>query len=167
MVKLEELKRFETLSVFDNSELEMLATIGQLHIFSEDKKIFKQNTKLQNLYFMVSGEISLTHEISSEMVLILSNIRPGTFFGISALCGVKTYHNAYCFKPSEVIAFPIEQLENVFRKNLNFGLKFHYEMIKFYHKITYSKSQDVIKAIGDRGNIDDIDILSSIVDFSV
>ncbi len=38
MVKLEELKRFETLSVFDNSELEMLATIGQLHIFSEDKK---------------------------------------------------------------------------------------------------------------------------------
>ncbi len=52
-------------------------------------------------------------------------------------------------------------------KNLNFGLKFHYEMIKFYHKITYSKSQDVIKAIGDRGNIDDIDILSSIVDFSV
>jgi len=167
MVNIEELKRFESLNIFSENELSLLASIGQIHIFSEDKKIFEQNTYLKNLYLMVSGEISLTYEANEKTILILSSIKPGTFFGISSLCGVKTFHTAYCFKPSEVVVFPVDKLEEIFLKNLDFGFKFYSEMIKFYHKITQSRTEDVIKNLSNLKEIKHIDLISSIVDFSV
>ncbi len=163
MVKVDELEQFESLKVFSRQELNELSSIAKLYIFSKDKKIFEQNTYLENIYLMVQGEISLTFEVNKDIVLILSNIRPGTFFGISSICGVKTAHNAYCSQASEVIVFPVKGLEDIFSKDKNLAYKFHYEMLKFYHKVTQSRTKDILKVLNKKEHTGEI--LPTIVDF--
>lgn len=167
MVNIKELMRFESLSEFSKDQLSKLANIGSLHIFSQGKKIFTQNSFIDNLYLMVSGEVSLTYEVNNNITLILSNLRPGIFFGISSLCNVKTSQNAYCDKTSEVISFSVKSLRKIFQEDLDFGIKFNYYIIKFYHKISQSKTEDFIKYLNTKEHIADKLIDLSYLDFSL
>ncbi len=147
MVGTHELSQFDIFKQFTDQEISQMASIGQLHIFSEGKKIFVQNSFLKNLYLMVSGEISLTFDINPDITFIITNLRPGIFFGTSSLVGSKTPHNAYCSQPSEVIVFPIQGLMEIFDKDKRLGYKFYYEMLKFCHKVTQSRTWDILKTI--------------------
>ncbi len=164
MVNIEELKRIENLKVFIEEDLQRIGKIGQLHIFSKGTKIFTQDTRINNIYIMISGDISITREVNKDVTIIMDKLRPGTFFGISSLVGIKTFNNAVCNSPSEVLALPVDSLRQYFEEVPGFGSRFIYELLKFYHRIIKNRTLNIIKAmeshLEDMGELPELSFLA-------
>ncbi len=164
MVKIEELRSIDNLRDFREEHLKMIGEIGQLHIFSKGTKIFKQDTRLSNIYIMLSGDISITREVNRDVTIILDKLRPGTFFGISSLAGIRSFNNAVCNSSSEVLLLSVDELKKAFERFPEFGACFIYELLKFYHRVIKNRTGNIIKALQSHrqelGELPDLSFLS-------
>ncbi len=164
MVNIDELRSIENLKDFKEEHLHRIGEIGQLHIFSKGTKIFRQDTVLSCIYVMLSGDISITREVNKDITIILDKLRPGTFFGVSSLVGIKSFNNAVCTSPSEVLVLPVKELRKSFEDYPDFGACFIYELLKFYHRIIKTRTGNIIKALQshaeDLGDLPDLSFLS-------
>ena len=166
MVSKEELLKFDTLNAFTSQELAKLAAIAHIFVYKKDEKIFAQGESLTNLYLMDRGEVVLTFELNKDVTLIFSHLRPGTFFGITGLCAEKTFQNAYCLRPSQVIVFPLKKLEELFVEDKRLGFKLYYELLKLYHKIAQKRTLHTLKLLKERKDLKNLDFVSTMLDFS-
>ncbi len=124
MVSIEELKKINLIQDLDDGELNKLAALCSLRIFSEKAVIFTQGQKADTFYMLVKGKVLLEVDLTDKIMISLGSVKPGYSFGWSSLFEGSNYtSSAICSEPSEVISIPAGPLLHSMEQDPVLGYK--------------------------------------------
>lgn len=123
--KIGNLKRIEFLKDIDAKLLEELAKIATLVEFPGNHVIFRQDDPGSNVYFIVSGRVSLVIRERRIGNRQLMEVGPGELVGWSPLVGrTRLSDTAQTLTPVKAIAVDGEEILALCAKNPEFGFQF-------------------------------------------
>ncbi len=104
MVKIEDLKRINTLKKLPDHLLAIIGQEAQLSIFGTQTRLFSKGDELTTFYMLIMGQVAMKVALTPDIDVILENLQSGHSFGSSALIpGSKASYTAVCQEPCELI----------------------------------------------------------------
>ena len=113
---LEDFTRLRLFNLFDNLSREELSRIGkntEVHEFDEDEVVCIENTKSESMYFIYSGEVSI-----SQKGVAFAHLESGDYFGeMSLITGRKRNATVTTLVPSVLYEVSAAVFDEMFEKS--------------------------------------------------
>lgn len=147
-IKLEEYKIFQNLSrEFRND----LTTSSYYIIANKNENLFLENNQVDNIYFLLEGNVTLYKENFNGKKKIIYMIGPGNFINEAAIEGLPSSVSCDIFQDSKLLMIAVSAMKNLFRKHPDFSLVFMESMSKkmrrLYRQIKNSSAISMEKKI--------------------
>jgi CRP/FNR family transcriptional regulator, cyclic AMP receptor protein len=118
-----------------------------------DQKLFNQNSKPVNIYYVQDGQIRLTQKDSQNNERIVRYANPGSFLGIDNVIYSEKYtYSAFAEKDSELIAISKENFQQILHTNPDASKQFIVFLCKLLYaadKNIYDKNQMYMKRVAE------------------
>jgi len=114
-----------TLPVFkdvNDSILRLIEPLFELYHFPAESSIFMQNDIANHLYLLVDGAVDVVYKPYDSPPMTIAPIRPGNFFGWSAVIGNIVYtSSAICQEDCEVLRVSGRKLRHLCKRHPTAG----------------------------------------------
>ena len=157
MITRDDLKQILMLGYLTDEMLDKLTPITDLLRFEQEEFIFRQGDKSGRLYMLQKGKVLLELEVTDNITVSVSAIKPGQTFGWSAMLDQETYSvNALCSEPCEVLSIREEKLKAIFDKDHSMGYIMSQRLLVIMKKRYDIRTEQFIKTIAHHPDIADL-----------
>jgi CRP-like cAMP-binding protein len=154
MISKQELRRMYVLKDIPERDLERIAEVAQLQIYSADSILFRQNEELKYFYMVLSGQISLSIDVVSDVSIILGTVRPGYSCGISAFIpGSRSSSTAMCDESCELICLSAARMSELFEQDWDLAYHFMYRMVRIFKSVMDHRTSIFLKSLENHPDI--------------
>jgi CRP-like cAMP-binding protein len=128
--------------------LSKLVPIATLKRFGERETIYSKSQSATHLCIVKSGKALCEYDLSPTVTASISTLRPGYFFGWSALVPGGRYRtNATSADPSEVILLPGADMIALLAENAELGQALYSRMYRVLVDRLYSRTDKFLKVL--------------------
>ena len=157
MITIDDLKQIIMLGYLNDGMLEKLVPITDLLLFDENEFIFRQGDKSDRLYMLREGKVLLELDVSDNITVSVSLIKPGHAFGWSAMLEEATYTvNALCSARCEVLSVRSEKLNALLEHDHSMGYILSQRLLVIMKKRYDIRTEQFIKTITHHPDIADL-----------
>ena len=148
MIARENLKQIVMLSYLTDEMLDKLIPITELLLFDVNEYIFRQGDNAERFYMLQKGKVLLEHQITDEITVSVSAIKPGFSFGWSAMLDEEFYtSDAICAEPCELFSFREDKIKALFEKDHSLGFFMSQRLLVILKKRYDIRTEQFIKTI--------------------
>ena len=157
MITIDDLKQIIMLGYLTDEMLEKLVPITDLLLFDENEFIFRQGDNSDRLYMLREGKVLLELDVSENITVSVSSIKPGNAFGWSAMLEEATYTvNALCTERCEVLSIRSEKLKALLEHDHSMGYILSQRLLVIMKKRYDIRTEQFIKTITHHPDIADL-----------
>jgi CRP-like cAMP-binding protein len=157
MITINDLKQIAMLRDLTDEMLEKLIPITDLLRFDENEFIFRQGDTADRLYMLKEGKVLLELNISDNITVFLSSIKPEHSFGWSAMLEEATYTlSGLCSERCEVLSIRAEKLKAVLANDHTMGYILSQRLLFMMKKRYDIRTEQFIKTITHHPDIADL-----------
>ncbi len=154
MISKQELRRMYVLRDIPDKDLEKIAAVAKLQLYSADSVLFRQNEELDYFYMVLSGQISLSIDVVSDVSIILGTVRPGYSCGISAFIpGSRSSSTAVCDESCELICLSASRMQALFEQDWDLAYHFMYRMVRIFKSVMDHRTSIFLKSLENHPEI--------------
>ena len=151
MVEVNDLKKFDTLSLFSEDQLAEIAKITEKQTFKKGGQIYQEGDRANHIFLVTKGLVSMRKISPGDTIGISFESREkGDLFGTACFMKPQEYTlNSVCLEDSEVMAIDADKLFELFQQHPEVGYKFMKEISKIYferYKIAKRQIHAMVKA---------------------
>ena len=148
MITKDDLKQITMLGYLADKMLDKLIPITELLLFDKEEYIFRQGDKSKRLYMLKEGKVLLELEVTDNITVSVSAMKPGMAFGWSAMLEEQTYTvNALCSEPCEVLSIREEKLKALFEDDHSMGYIMSQRLLVIMKKRYDIRTEQFIKTL--------------------
>jgi CRP-like cAMP-binding protein len=148
MITIDDLKQIVMLGYLTDQMLEKLVPITDLLLFDKNEFIFRQGDKSDRLYMLKKGKVLLELDVSDNITVFVSSIKPGYAFGWSAMIDEATYTvRALCSERCQVLSFRAEKLKTLLEYDHTMGYILCQRLLVIMKKRYDIRTEQFIKTI--------------------
>jgi CRP-like cAMP-binding protein len=116
---------------FSPKDLETLATMAQLEVYSAGDEVFSQGDEAASLFVIKHGSVRI-RRTGKEDAVEVAQLATGSHFGeLSFIDGEPRSANVVAMETSEIIRIPFEDLRKFFETHAEAAMKFYRSMATF------------------------------------
>jgi len=151
MVKINDLKKFDTFSLFSEDQLAEIAKITEKQTLKKGAQIYQEGDRANHVFLVTRGHVSMRKIAPGDTIGISFESREkGDLFGTACFMKPQEYTlNSVCLEDSEVMAIDADKLFKLFQNYPEIGYKFMKEIAKIYferYKIAKRQIHAMVKA---------------------
>jgi len=151
MAEINDLKKFDTFSLFSEDQLAEIAKITEKQTFKKGAQIYQEGDRTNHIFLVTKGLVSMRKIAPGDTIGISFESREkGDLFGTACFMKPQEYTlNSVCMEDSEVMAIDADKLFELFQKYPEIGYKFMKEVAKIYferYKIAKRQIHAMVKA---------------------
>ena len=151
MAEINDLKKFDTFSLFSEDQLTEIAKITEKKTFEKGAQIYQEGDRANHIFLVIKGLVSMRKIAPGDTIGISFESREkGDLFGTACFMKPQEYTlNSVCLEDSEVMAIDADKLFELFQKYPEIGYKFMKEVAKIYferYKIAKRQIHAMVKA---------------------
>jgi len=106
----------------DEGVIRLIEPLFELYYFPATATIFGQKSVANHLYLLVEGAVDVIYKPYDSPPMTITSIRPGNFFGWSAVIGNVVYtSSAICQEDCEVLRISGKKLRSMCKKHPSAG----------------------------------------------
>ncbi len=148
MITIDHLKQIIMLGYLTDEMIGKLLPITDLLLFDQNELIFRQGDKSDRLYMLKEGKVLLELDVSDNITVSVSSIKPGHAFGWSAMLDEAPYTmNALCSEQCEVLSFRAEKLKALLEQDHTMGYILSKRLLVTMKKRYDIRTEQFIKTI--------------------
>ncbi len=148
MITIDDLKQIYMLRHLTDEMLEKLAPITDLLFFDENEFVFRQGDRSERLYMLKHGKALLELDVSDNITVSVSSVKPGQVFGWSAMLDEATYTlNALCSERCEVLSIRSGKLKALLEEDHSMGYILSQRLLVLMKKRYDIRTEQFVKTI--------------------
>ena len=151
MAEINDLKKFDTFSLFSEDQLAEIGKITEKKTFEKGAQIYQEGDRANHIFLVNKGLVSMRKIAPGDTIGISFESREkGDLFGTACFMKPQEYTlNSVCLEDSEVMVIDADKLFELFQKYPEIGYKFMKEVAKIYferYKIAKRQIHAMVKA---------------------
>ncbi len=148
MISRQDLKQIVMLQYLSDEMLDKLLPITDLLLFDDKEFIFRQGEKAERFFMLKKGKVLMELNITDNITVSVSAIRPGYSFGWSSMLdGEKYTVDAVCDEPSELYSFRGKKIKSLFDQDHSLGYIISQRLLVILKKRFDIRTEQFVKTI--------------------
>jgi len=128
--------------------LKKIIPITETLLFEENEMIFRQGERADRFYLVKKGKVLLELQVTDNVTVSLSSIKPGFTFGWSAMMENSTYStDAICVESCEVFSLREEKIKKLMNEDHSLGFIISQRLLYVIKKRYDARTEQFIKTI--------------------
>ncbi len=143
MVTLQDLKQMKAFEALNDSQLQILLPYISQFECQPQEIIYQRGHQAHNFYMLLSGKAFLEMQVTKDIKISLTSIKPGYSFGWHALISEGTHsYTAVCDEASTVLSISREDLHSITEAHQDIGYRLMQRMCEIlYHRLDHRTAQ--------------------------
>lgn len=148
MVPRNDLKRIYMLSDMPENMLDRLADIAHLYIYSANMNLFESGENLKHFYMVLTGQVSLSIDLVTDVSITLGTVGQGHACGVSAFIPEsRSSSKAVCDEPSELIVLSADEVFALFEEDWDLAYQFTSRIVRLFKAIMDHRTSIFLKTL--------------------
>ena len=148
MISKEDLKQIVMLGYLTDEMLDRLIPITELLHFDNNEYIFRQGDRADRFYMLQQGKVLLEHQITEEITVSVSAIKPGYSFGWSAMLDEELFTtDAICADACRIFSFREKKIKALFEEDHSLGYIMSQRLLRIIKKRYDIRTEQFLKTI--------------------
>jgi CRP-like cAMP-binding protein len=148
MVPRNDLKRIYMLSDMPDGMLDRLAGIARLYIYSAKMPLFDSGENLKHFYMVLTGRVSLSIDLVTDVSITLGTVGQGHACGVSAFIPEsRSSSKAVCDEPSELIVLSADEVFALFEEDWDLAYQLTSRIVRLFKAIMDHRTSIFLKTL--------------------
>ncbi|ACV68079.1 Crp/Fnr family transcriptional regulator [Desulfohalobium retbaense] len=143
MVTISELKKMKALDALNDDQLQILLPYISQFECQAREIIYQRGHQAHNFYMLKSGKAYLEMQVTKDIEISLTSIKPGYSFGWHALISEGTHsYTAVSDEPSTILTIARNDLQAIIEAHQDIGFRLMQRMCEIlYHRLDHRTAQ--------------------------